>query len=294
MVQSGSSTSHSTLLSRQAWDQNSQKYQRDMQWHDASHDLKQTCMVTGRTPQWSGGVLCISCAVCVPAAQAQHLYIIHQQRGALIWALHLPFCPSAAWQVNHLFSCCDSTILISVTSAGQAGPHASWTHIFTAPHRTRQSHYTHTHPERDTRTLFFCVCEGILAHSRAERWHLIMSQMKQEWQGGEEEEAEEEERWRDGWSGTTEQYGGGWVEPHAGEATRARRQVSGVWNRLGESQEERAGMWAGHILLHKLSFMVNEREQHVRCQQHVGGLKGLPGCCLGWMKIKHCGLGSRK
>lgn len=64
--------------------------------------------------------------------------------SAFICTLYLPSCPSAPWQVNHLFSCCDSTILMSVTSTGQAGPHTYWTHTYRQCHVGTSNHIIHT------------------------------------------------------------------------------------------------------------------------------------------------------
>lgn len=143
--------------------------------------------------------------------------------SAFICTLYLPSCPSAPWQVNHLFSCCDSTILMSVTSTRPSwATHIYWTHTYRQCHVGTSNHITHT------QTLFVradsCPLKG-----RAVTPHHEPNEARVARRGG-----VGEERWRDGWSGTAEQYGGGWVELYASEATCARRQISGAWNRLWE------------------------------------------------------------
>lgn len=191
--------------------------------------IKQTCALIHSASMLLHVVLYTVC----PSSST--FTLSHQQHSAFICTLYLPSCLSAPWQVYHLFSCCDSTILMSVTSTGQAGPHAhseqTQTHI--QSHTGTGNHITHAGIHAHTQTLFVRGDSRPLK-GRAVTPHHEPNEAKVARRGG-----REEERLRDGWSGTTEQYGGGWVELYAREATGARRQISGAWNRLWETLRDR-------------------------------------------------------
>lgn len=136
--------------------------------------------------------------------------------------------PSSSSSTLHLSACPSLSSLKS-----QSSLLLLWRHNPDVCHFHRPEWATHTHTHRTgTHTAGqgnditptpasahsnAFLSEGILSHSRAEQWHLIMSQMKQEWM----RRRGETEGWTER-NGTAEQYGGGWVELCANEAKGAR------------------------------------------------------------------------
>lgn len=111
--------------------------------------------------------------------------------------------------------------------------HTQAEHTYMEHHTGKSNLIKHTHPQ----TLFcrrgFLPTQGQSGDTSS--WA--------KWSKSGKQRRRREERGRDGWSGTTEQYGGGWVELYASEVTGTVRQISGAWNRLWETwgNRQRAG-----------------------------------------------------